>query len=186
MIEDNLSGEKETKKSLLSPETQKKFLYGAAVLILMGAAFVAGRYSAQNKPATPDPFAQVPTPQPMGTPVPVLESALTMINFTGVSETKKGEVMSAFNAQSCSCNCKMTVAACIVKDPNCPFWKDHVTQLQKALGNGKKPDLSKAPKQTMSMPPGGPAGFPVQQGLGKMSLPPGSPSGFPIQQGMGK
>jgi hypothetical protein len=167
MIEDNQTPPEETKESRLSPEAQKKFLFVTAVLILMGAAFVAGRYSVQTKSEPPNPFAQIPTPQPLGTPVPVLESALTMINFTGVSETKKGEVLSAFNTEACSCNCKMTVAACIVKDPNCPFWKDHVTKFQAALGNGKKPDLSKAPKQTMSMPPGNAGGFPVQQGLGK-------------------
>ena|ERR1039457_4820327 len=167
MLEDNPPAEEQTKESLLPPETQKKILFATVVLILMAASFVGGRYSVQKKAAA-DPFSQIPTPLPMGTPVPVSETALTMINFTGVSETKKTEVMSAFNTETCSCNCKMSVANCIVKDPNCPFWKDHVTKLQTALGNGKKPDLSKAPKaQMMALPPGSPNGFPVQQVPGK-------------------
>ncbi len=162
----------EPKPSRLSPAAQNKILAATVVLLLMGASFVAGRFSVQNKPSVPDTFTQIPTPQPSMPQAVVPESALPMIDFTSVSETKKAEVLSAFNTELCRCNCKMSVAACIVRDPNCPYWKEHVTELQKALGNGKKPNLSKAPKRTMSM----------QQ----LSIPPGSPSGFTFPQGTGK
>ena len=177
MIEDNPApleenNPEQTKAPFQPSDIQKKIFYATTVLLLMGAAFMGGRYSVQMKSAAPNPFSQIPTPPPMVPAAPVPESALVMINFTGVSDTKKAEVLSSFNTQPCSCNCKMSVAACIIKDPNCPFWRDHVTQLQKALGNGKKPDLSKAPQSLMSMP--------------RMSMPPGSPNGFTIPQGTGK
>jgi hypothetical protein len=178
MIEDNQTPEEESNveppKAAFQPSSGlKKILYGTVTLLLMGAAFMGGRYSVQMKSPVSNPFAQVPTPMPVIPSAPVPESALVMINFTGVSESKKAEVLSAFNIQPCQCNCKMSVAACIIKDPNCPFWKDHVTQLQLALGNGKKPDLSKAPKSMMTMPQ-------------MMSLPPGSPNGSSFPQGTGK
>jgi hypothetical protein len=177
MIEDNPTPSEEnnpeqTKVPFRPSELQKKIFYAITVLLLMGAAFMGGRYSVQMKSASPNPFAQIPTPPPIIPAAPVPESALVMINFTGVSDTKKAEVLSEFNTTPCSCNCKMSVAACIIKDPNCPFWRDHVTQLQKALGNGKKPDLSKAPQSLMSMP--------------QMSMPPGSMNGLTIPQGTGK
>jgi hypothetical protein len=75
-----------------------------------------------------------------------------LINFKGVSDAKKAAVLAEFNGKICGCGCMMTVAECIIKDTNCPQWKDHVTQLQAALGNGKKPDLSRAGKQPMGMP----------------------------------
>ena len=162
MIDDNPPGEIEPKGSVLTPEAQKKILYATGVIILMAASFVAGRYSAQTK-ATTTPYAQLPTPVPMGTPVPVPESGFTMINFSNVSDTKKSQVLSAFNTETCACNCKMSVAECIVKDPNCPYWKEHVTKMQTALGNGKKPDLSKAGKQTMPFAPAGAFQMPPPQ-----------------------
>lgn len=173
MLEDNPTPPEEPKAAFQPSEVQKKAFYAIAVLFLMGASFMAGRFSATQKPAAPNPFAQAPTPPPMAPSAPVPEAALTMINFTGVSEAKKAEVLSAFNAELCGCNCKMSVAACIIKDPNCPFWKDHVTRLQKALGNGKKPNLTQPPKRMMSM----------QQ---MMSMPPGSPNGSSFPQGIGK
>lgn len=174
-MEDNLNtGEPLNPRPPLT-SAQKKILMAAGVIILMGASFFAGRYSAQMKSQPPNPFTQLPpTPVPLGTPVPVVESALTMIDFTGVSEAKKAEVLSTFNNTSCQCNCKMTVAACMIKDPNCPFWNDHVTQFQKALGNGKKPKVSKVSKPNVMMPPGGSNGF---------TLPSGSPNGFTVPQG---
>lgn len=167
------SNDESPKPAFQPSETLKRILYAVITLLLMGAAFMGGRYSVQMKSPAANPFAQIPTPMPVVPAAPVPESALVMINFTGVSEAKKAEVLSAFNIQPCQCNCKMSVAACIIKDPNCPFWKDHVTQLQKALGNGKKPDLSKAPQRMMTVPQ-------------MMSLPPGSPNGSSFPQGIGK
>jgi hypothetical protein len=163
MIDDNPPGEIEEKESVLPPETQKIILYITGVIILMAASFVAGSYWGQRKAATPTPFSQLPTPVPMGTPIPVPESGFTMINFKSVSDTKKAEVISAFNTETCACNCKMSVAECIVKDPNCPYWKEHVTKMQTALGNGIKPDLSKAGKQTMPFAPAGAFQMPQPQ-----------------------
>ena len=163
MIDDNPPGEIEPKESVLPPEAQKKILYATGVIILMAASFVGGRYSVQMKAANPTPYSQLPTPVPMGTPIPVPESGFTMINFKSVSDIKKAEVISAFNTETCACNCKMSVAECIVKDPNCPYWKEHVTKMQAALGNGIKPDLSKAGKQTMPFAPAGAFQMPPPQ-----------------------
>ncbi len=172
MIEENPTPVEEAPEPVLSPKLQNKILAATVVLLLMGASFVAGRYSVQTKPENPNPFAQLPTPMPVIPSAPVPESALTMINFKGVSESKKAQVLSEFNTTLCACNCKMSVAACIIRDPNCPFWKDHVTKLQKALGNGVKPDFSKMPKRAVLMP--------------SMSIPPGSPNGLSYPQGIGK
>lgn len=179
MIEDTQTGGEEPKGPLMTPEAQKKFLYAAGVLILMGASFFAGRFSVQPKSPVADPASQfkLPTPAPVGTPVPVVESSLTMINFTGVAAPKKAAVMADFNSKKCACNCGMTEAECILKDPNCPYWKDHVNGLQKALGNGKKADLSKGGKALMPLPQGAPNGLPAgMTGMGsEMKFP--SPSG---------
>lgn len=175
MMEDNLNSGEETKPRPPLTMVQKGTLYAVGVLILMGAAFFAGRYSALMKPAASNPFTQMPTPQPLGTPIPVPESVLTMINFTGVSEAKKAEVLAKFNGEYCQCNCKMTVATCMVRDPGCPFWKDHVTQFQKALGNGKKPNLTQAPMPSRILPP--------SNGL---VLPPGNSNGFTMPSQTGK
>jgi len=162
MIEDIPPHVEKPQEKFRPSEDLKRIIYVAAALVLLGAAFAAGRYTAPAKTVIADPYSQAAVSQAMGTPVPVPESAFTMINFSGVSEAKKAQVLSAFNTQLCSCNCKMTVASCILKDLNCPFWKDHVTDLQKALGNGKKPDLSKAPQSSMIMPSGMPNGLTIQ------------------------
>ncbi|HJT25176.1 MAG TPA: hypothetical protein VJ873_11420 [bacterium] len=142
-MDDHPNSEEIQPRPPLTP-AQKKIATVLGVLFLMAGSFYGGRLSMQPKSPAQNPFTQMPpTPMPLGTPVPVTESALTMINFTGASEAKKAEVLAAFNKESCQCNCKMTVAACMIKDPNCPFWKDHVDQFQKALGNGKKPNLPK-------------------------------------------
>src|SRR5690242_17559484 len=100
---------------------QKKILLVIAGLFLLAGTFLAGRYSAQMKSTEPNPFTQMPpTPVPMGTPVPITEAALTMIDFTGAPEGKKAQVLANFNNEFCQCNCKMTVATCMVRDPNCP------------------------------------------------------------------
>lgn len=157
-MDDNLnSGEEIQPRPPMTPVQQKIALVVGA-LLLMGGSFYAGRLSVQTKSPAQNPFTQVPpTPVPMGTPVPVTESSLTMINFTGASEAKKAEVLASFNQEYCQCNCKMTVANCMIKDPNCPFWKDHVEQFQKALGNGKKPNFPKGYKanKPMMMPSNG-------------------------------
>lgn len=179
MIENIPAGGEETEsKPLMSPEAQKKFLYAAGVLILMGASFFAGRLSVQSKSNAPDPSAQfkIPTPVPQGTPVPVLESALTEINFSGVSSSKKAAVLAEANNKKCGCNCGMSEAECIVKDPACPYWKDHVNNFQKALGNGKKADLSRGASRPMGFPQAAPSGLP--QGLSGM----GNQIQFPPQK----
>jgi hypothetical protein len=154
VIEDNQMNEEEPKKSPLSLETQNKILYGVITLILMGISFAAGSFTAgwfsnnnnKNKQTALDDLAKAAmqvTPPPPSTPVPITEAALSVINFSGVSPAKKSSVIAAFSTQLCGCGCKMSVAECIIKDPNCPMWKDHVTKFQEALGNGKKPDFSK-------------------------------------------
>jgi hypothetical protein len=171
MIEDNPNqpGEGFKPRPPLPPTAQKA-VYAGVVLLLMAASFMTGRYSAQMKSPASNPYSQLPpTPMPLGTPVPIPETALTMIDFTGVSEAKKAQVLANFNTELCQCNCKMTVAQCMVRDPGCPFWKDHVTQFQKALGNGRKPRLTMAPRPGMIMAPGSP---------NRLVLPSGNPNGF--------
>lgn len=158
-------------------DLQKKILLGIAGVFLLAGAFLAGRYSALMKPAEPNPFTQTPpTPMPMGTPVPITEAALTMIDFTGVSEAKKAEVLANFNNEPCQCNCKMTVAMCMIRDPNCPFWNDHVSQFQKALGNGKKPKVSLSAKPRVSIMPQ----------ANQFTLPAAHTNDFPAPSGTGK
>lgn len=169
--------EEETKPSPPMNLGQKRFLYITILIVLVVAAFYMGRYSAQPKPAEANPFAQNPTPQPMGTPVPITESDLNMINFTGVSEAKKAEVLAKFNSQYCQCNCKMTIVTCMVKDLGCPYWMDHVNQFQKALGNGKKPRISRVSKPPAAMPGGAPKGY---------MLPPANSNGFGPPSAAGK
>lgn len=178
MMDDNLNSGEDHKAPPPMTVLQKKILLGIAGLFLLAGAFMAGRYSAQMKPAQPNPFTQAPpTPMPMGTPVPVVESALTMIDFTGASEAKKTQTLANFNGEFCQCNCKMTVAECMVRDPNCPFWKDHVTQFQKALGNGKKPKVSLASRPNVLMAPVSNQGF---------ILPSTHSNDFPAPAGTGK
>ncbi len=158
--EENQTGENQPERKLLPPETRKKITYVLIVLLLMGASFAAGWYlnnskSKQTNPADLMNAGMQSTPPPAATPVPVTEEALKVINFTGVSAAKKASVMAAFNTELCACGCKMSVAECIVRDLHCPLWNDHVTRFQKALGNGKKPNLSKVPRpQGAPMPPG--------------------------------
>src|SRR5579871_190821 len=154
MMDDNLHSGENPQTPAPMTALQKKILLGVAGLFLLAGAFMAGRYSAQMKTTQPNPFAQMPpTPVPMGTPVPVTEAALTMIDFTGAPEAKKAQVLASFNAEFCQCNCKMTVATCMIRDPNCPFWRDHVSKFQKALGNGTKPKVSLDTKPKVSIMP---------------------------------
>lgn len=179
MIEDNPNQGTEFKPRAPLTPAQKKILFGGVLVVLIVAAFFTGRYSAQmNSPAS-DTVAQLPTPQPMAAPAPIPESALTVIDFTGVSEAKKEEVLASFNSQYCPCGCKMTIAECIVKDLGCPYWMDHVNQLQKALGNGKKPKVSRASKkpQIQMMPAGAPNGN---------VMPPANSNRFIMSPGAGK
>ena len=154
MIEEPTHQEPPAEESRLTPEEQKKILYITAVIILMAASFLAGRFTAPKTQA-PDPFSQMnqlnqQSGQSAATlPTSVTAASLEMINFSGVSESKKTEVLAKFNTQACGCGCKMTQADCILKDPNCPMWKDHIVDLQKALGNGKTPDFSKVGKPAM-------------------------------------
>ncbi len=177
MNEDHLSPGETIPPNPLTP-VQKQWLAVLGVLFLMAGSFFAGRYTAPAPTPTPNPIVQIPTPMPMGTPVPVPESALTMIDFTGVSASKKAEVLAYFNSHYCQCGCKMTVAECMIRDPNCPFWNDHVTQFQKALGNGRKPKLSMVRRPVM-MAPGASNGFTLPNGATQgLVLPPGGSNGF--------
>lgn len=178
MIEENPTGGEEAESApLMTPEAQKKFLYAAGVIILMAGSFFAGRLSVQPRSNTPDSSQfKMPTPIPVGTPVVIKASELKMINFSGVADSKKESVVANANAKKCECNCGMTEAECIIKDPNCPYWKDHVIGLQSALGNGKKPDLSRAASKPMAFPQGGPNAVP--QGLSGM----GNQIQFPPQK----
>ncbi len=178
MNEDNLTQDEIRPSRPLTP-VQKQWLTVLGVLCLMAGSFFAGRYTAPAPTPPSNPVVQIPTPMPMGTPVPVPESALAMIDFTGVSAAKKAEVLDYFNTHLCQCGCKMTVAECMVRDPNCPFWKDHVTQFQKALGNGRKPKLAMARRPSVMMAPGASNGFTMPNGAANgLVLPPSGSNGF--------
>ncbi|HUO58395.1 MAG TPA: hypothetical protein VMV05_09510 [bacterium] len=151
MIEEPNNEGPQAEESRLTPEEQKKILYITLVIILMAASFLAGRFSV-GKTQAPDPFSQLNQVNPLNqqsgqsgatAPSSITEASLGMINFSGVSDSKKAEVLAKYNTQSCGCGCKMSVLDCIIKDPNCPMWKDHINEVQKALGNGKTPDFSK-------------------------------------------
>lgn len=178
MNEDNLNpGEANPPKSLTP--LPKQWLAVLGVLLLMAGSFFAGRMTAPAKSPTPSPFAQLPTPVPLGTPVPVSESSLTMIDFTGASAAKKAEVLDYFNTHFCQCGCKMTMASCMIHDPGCPFEKEHVNQFQKELGNGRKPKFIPALRPAVMTAPGASNGFTMPNGAANgVVLPPNGPNGF--------
>ncbi len=191
MNEENQTTESENTKEntpeppSLSPETRKKITYGVIVGALMVISFAAGWFARpvnNGQPSMEDMLKanMQMTPPPATTPVPVTEDALKVINFTGVSAAKKASVMAQFNTELCACGCKMSVAECIIRDLNCPMWKDHVTKFQTALGNGKKPNLTQA---QLNRPQGMPPGMAMPSG---MQMPNGMqiPSGVQMPQGM--
>lgn len=154
MLEENPTENPEPRDTRPLTGTEKKILAAAGIIALAGVSFMAGRFSATSSPQPANPFASQSQVQPQqpALPVSVTQLQLNMIDFTGVSQAKIDAVLAAFNAKKCACGCNMTVAECVIKDPNCPMWKDHVTQIQEALGNGKKPDLSKGGNPMMNFP----------------------------------
>ena len=174
MIEENPSENQEPREAARPlTGTEKKILAVAGIILLAGVSFMAGRFTATSSPQpAANPFAaqtQALPSQP-ALPTTVSQLQLNMIDFSGVSQAKIAAVLEAFNAKKCACGCNMNVAECIIKDPNCPMWKDHVTQIQTALGNGKKPDLSKGGNPLMNFP----AKFPNNTLPGPKMVPPPS------------
>jgi hypothetical protein len=154
MLEEQPVGEEKAQESRPLTATEKKILYAAAVIVLCAASFLGGRYSAHKSAAAPDPFARdaAAVSQPLSGPTSITAMSLNMIDFTGASPVTIDMVLTAYNLKKCGCGCAMSMAECIAKDPNCPMWKDHILEFQKALGNGKKPDLSKMGNPAITMP----------------------------------
>ena len=168
MIEENPTENQEPRETRPLTGAEKKILAAAGIIALAAVSFMAGRFTATPKSEPANPFApQTQAFQQPALPVSVSQLQLNMIDFSGVSQAKISAVLEAFNAKKCACGCNMTVAECVIKDPNCPMWKDHVNQIQGALGNGKKPDLSKGGNPVMNFP----ARFPTV-GLSPHMVPP--------------
>jgi len=170
MLEDPKIEEEQTHESRPLTPLEKKILFAAGAVVLAAASFMAGRYSVKNSMSAQDPFARTEAAQAqtLAAPSTISSMSLGMIDFTEASPVTIDAVMTLYNLKKCSCGCNMSIAECIVKDPNCPMWKQHVTEVQKALGNGKKPDLSKV---------GSPAALGFPSNMPSMAPPKASPPG---------
>jgi len=62
------------------------------------------------------------------------ESTLPFVDFSGLSQPAKEEVLEDINGRSCSCGCGLTLAQCVVTDPNCPLRASNIEQIRELIG----------------------------------------------------
>jgi hypothetical protein len=58
--------------------------------------------------------------------IPYTDKHLVMIDFSGLNPDQKRAALEEANEARCPCGCGMTLAQCVVTDPNCPFRTGHI------------------------------------------------------------
>jgi hypothetical protein len=58
------------------------------------------------------------------------ERQLSMIDFSGLNAEQKQAALEEANEARCTCGCGMTIAQCVVTDPNCPLRSDHIDRIR--------------------------------------------------------
>jgi len=58
------------------------------------------------------------------------ERQLAMIDFSDLSAAQKQAALEEANEARCTCGCGMTMAQCVVTDPNCPQRTDHIDRIR--------------------------------------------------------
>jgi len=58
------------------------------------------------------------------------ERQLAMIDFSDLSPAQKQAALEEANEARCTCGCGMTLAQCVVTDPNCPLRTDHIDRIR--------------------------------------------------------
>ena len=58
------------------------------------------------------------------------ERQLVMIDFSDLSPAQKRAALDEANEARCTCGCGMTMAQCVVTDPNCPLRSDHIDRIR--------------------------------------------------------
>jgi hypothetical protein len=58
------------------------------------------------------------------------ERQLSMIDFSDLNAEQKQAALEEANEAHCTCGCGMTIAQCVVTDPNCPLRSDHIERIR--------------------------------------------------------
>lgn len=70
------------------------------------------------------------------------------VNTSSLTPEQRAVAMHKFNAESCTCGCKFTLAQCRIYDPACQISKDRTAAIVKEVGSGQE----KAQPQTPAAP----------------------------------
>jgi hypothetical protein len=65
------------------------------------------------------------------------ERQLTMIDFSDLTAEQKQAALEEANEARCNCGCGMTIAQCVVTDPNCPFRTDHIDRIRAMVSRAR-------------------------------------------------
>jgi len=76
-------------------------------------------------------------------------SELPGVDLSRLTPTQKARALHQFNAESCTCGCKFTLAQCRIWDRNCNVSKEATAKIVAALGGGapapEKPSAAEKP-----------------------------------------
>jgi thiol-disulfide isomerase/thioredoxin len=74
------------------------------------------------------------------------------VNLTQLSPEQKTAALHKFNAESCDCGCKFTLAQCRIYDPDCQMSQQRTAAIVKEVSNGKAAQPVAAPTPTETKP----------------------------------
>jgi hypothetical protein len=65
------------------------------------------------------------------------EKQLSMIDFSDLTADQKQAALEEANEARCTCGCGMTIAQCVVTDPNCPVRTDHLDRIRAMVSRAR-------------------------------------------------
>jgi hypothetical protein len=77
------------------------------------------------------------------------------VDTSGLSTDQRNAALHKFNAESCSCGCKFTLAQCRIYDPNCQVSKDRTAAIVKEVSSPQEkagPEAAPGPQKPAPAP----------------------------------
>ena len=75
------------------------------------------------------------------------------VDTSALTPEQRNAAMHKFNAESCSCGCKFTLAQCRIYDPNCQMSKDRTAAIVKEVSSPQEKGTPEAPASPQSPAP---------------------------------
>lgn len=68
---------------------------------------------------------------------PYTEREIAVVDFSDLNRGEKNTALRAANTERCTCNCGLTLAACVSTDATCPIREGNITKIRKMVADAR-------------------------------------------------